>query len=163
MYSFDSTPMDPAGTETMICLKPVRRHTWSYHAVKAWYFAPSLKHYCVIKTTNESGAVLTTDTCKYNHHLIKTPTITSVNRIIKTKKHLATAIHFQNDMPHLRALITGNIAPISHQATDQKLEPPGHWYLEPEHSAELMAPISECEPPTLDPQPIYVNNNALSP
>ena len=26
-----------------------------------------------------------------------------------------------------------------------------------------MAPVSECEPPTLDPQPIPVNNNALSP
>ena len=61
MYSFDSTPMDPAGTETMICLKPVRRHTWSYHAVKAWYFAPSLKHYCVINTTNEAGTVRTND------------------------------------------------------------------------------------------------------
>ena len=26
-----------------------------------------------------------------------------------------------------------------------------------------MAPVSECDPPTLDPQPIPVNNNALSP
>ena len=86
MHSFDASPIAPVGTETMIHLKPVSRHTYSYHAVKDWHFAPLLNHYCVIKTTNEAGAVLTTDTCKYNHHLIKTPTITSVNRIIKTKK-----------------------------------------------------------------------------
>ena len=28
---------------------------------------------------------------------------------------------------------------------------------------ELMETVSECEPPTLDPQPIPVNNNTLSP
>ena len=26
-----------------------------------------------------------------------------------------------------------------------------------------MAPVSECDPPTIDPQHIPVNNNALSP
>ena len=64
MYSFDATPMAPVGNETMIRLKPMRQHTWSYHVVKAWYFAPSLKHYCVIKPTNEAGTVRTTDTWK---------------------------------------------------------------------------------------------------
>ena len=47
--------------------------------------------------------------------------------------------------------------------TEQQLEPPGHQYLEPEHIAELMAPVGEFELPTIDPQPIPVNNNALSP
>ena len=36
MFYFDATPMAPVGTETIIHLKPVRRHTWSYNAVKAW-------------------------------------------------------------------------------------------------------------------------------
>ena len=31
---------------------------------QAWYFAPSLKHYRVIKTTNMEGAVCKTDMCK---------------------------------------------------------------------------------------------------
>ena len=35
--------------------------------------------------------------------------------------------------------------------------------MEPEHSVELMEPVSEYQPPTLDPQPIPINNNALSP
>ena len=99
MYSFDATPMSPVGTEIMIHLKPVRSHTWSYHAFKAWYFAPSLKHYRVIKTTNEEGTVRKTDTWKYNHHSIKTPTVTAVNRIIKATKHLSTAIHCHNNAP----------------------------------------------------------------
>ena len=131
MCYFDATRMAPVGTETMIHLKPVRRHTWIYHTVKAWYFVPSLKQYRVIKTTNEAGTVRTTDTWKYNHHSIKTPTVTPVERITKATKYLATAIQFHNDAPqdelqaieHLRALIIGNSAPISHQATEQKLEP----------------------------------------
>ena len=84
--------MDPVGTETMIQLKPVHWQTWSYHAVKAWYFAPSLKQYVVIKTANEAGTVQTTDMWKYNHHSRKTPTVTPVNRIIKATKKLAAAI-----------------------------------------------------------------------
>ena len=99
MYSFDATPMAPVGTETMIHLNPVRWHTWSYHTVKAWYFAPSLKHYRLIKTTNEAGKVRTTDTWKYNHRSIKTPTVTPVNKIIKATKKLATAIQCHNEAP----------------------------------------------------------------
>ena len=91
--------MAPVGTETMIHLKPMRRHTWSYPEVKAWYFAPSLKHYPVIKTTNEAGTVHTTDMWKYNHHFIKTPTVTPVGRIMEAKKHLATAIQRHNNAP----------------------------------------------------------------
>ena len=87
MYYFDAILMSPVRTETMINLKPVRRYTWSYRAVKAWYFAPSLKQYCVIKTTNDAGMVRTTDTWKYNHHPIKNTTVTPVERIIKAKKH----------------------------------------------------------------------------
>ena len=132
MCYFDATRMAPVGTETMIHLKPVRRHTWIYHTVKAWYFVPSLKQYRVIKTTNEAETVRTTDTWKYNHHSIKTPTVTLVKKIIKATKHLATAIKFHNDAPqdelkateHLQALITGNSAPIIHRATYQQLEPP---------------------------------------
>ena len=86
MYSFDSTQMAPVGTEMMIHIKTVRRHKWSYHEVKARYVAPSLKHYRVIKTTSEAGALRTTDTWKYNHHYIKTPTITPVERIIKANQ-----------------------------------------------------------------------------
>ena len=99
MYSFDATPMAPVGTETAIHLKHVRWHTWSYHSVKVWYFALSLKHYCVIKTTNKAGAVCTTDTWKYNHHSKKNPTITPVDRIIKAIKKLATTIQCHNDAP----------------------------------------------------------------
>ena len=87
MYYFDAIPMAPVGTETMIHLKPMCWHTWSYHSVKAWYFAPSLKHYCVINTTNEAGTVHTTDIWKYNHHYIKTPTVTPVDIIIKATKN----------------------------------------------------------------------------
>ena len=99
MFYFDATPISLVGTETMIHLKPVLWHTWSYHAVKSWYFAPSLKHYRVIKTTNKARTVRTTDTWKYNHHSIKTPTFTPVDRIIKATKIFLTEIQCHNDAP----------------------------------------------------------------
>ena len=113
----------------------------------------------------------TTDTWKYKHHYIKTPTVTPVDRIIKATKNLATAIQCHNDAPqdelesieHLRDIIIGNSAPISHQATKQKFEPPVQRHLEPEHISGLTAPFGDFEPPTLVPQPIPVNNNAHAP
>ena len=151
IYSFDATPMAPVGTETMIHLNTVRFQAWSYHAVKAWYFKPSLKHCRVINTTNRAGTVRTTDTWKYNHHSIKNLTVTPVNRIIKVTKHLSTAIQCHNDAPqdelesieHLRALISGNSAPISHQATEHKVEPPVQQHLKLDHIVELMAPVGD--------------------
>ena len=102
---------------------------WSYHTVKAWYIATSLKQYRVINTTNEAGEVRTTDTWKYNHHYIKTTTITPVDRIIKATKKLATAVQCHNDAPqyeieaieNLRALIPGNSVPTIRQSTEQKV------------------------------------------
>ena len=99
MDYFNATPMAPVGTETMVHPNTIRWHTWSYHAVKAWYFAPSLEHYRFINTTNEAGTVRTTDTCKYNHRSMKIPTVTPVNKIIKATKHLETAIQCHNDDP----------------------------------------------------------------
>ena len=61
-YSFDATPMAPMSTEMLMHLKPVRRHSWGYHTLKAWYIGPSRKHYCVLKGVTYSGAVRLTDT-----------------------------------------------------------------------------------------------------
>ena len=91
--------------------------------------------------------------------------------IIKLTKKLEKAIQFHNEAPqdklqaieHLRALITGNSAPITHQATEQQVEPPGKQHLEPAHIVELMAPVGDFDPPSINTQPIPVNNNVHSP
>ncbi|KAL7480206.1 hypothetical protein ACHAW6_011040 [Cyclotella cf. meneghiniana] len=62
MFSFDATPMAPIGTECMVHVKPNRRHTWGYHSIKAWYFAPALNHYRCIKAVTDTGAVRLADT-----------------------------------------------------------------------------------------------------
>jgi hypothetical protein len=119
MYSFDATPMAPIGTEMLMHLKPIRRNTWAYHALKTWYFAPALKHYRVVKGVTEAGAVRLTDTWKFNHHSIKTPAISQIDRIVKATRHLATTIQGANDAPpdelaaieQLRALIANNSEP----------------------------------------------------
>ena len=119
MYSFDATPMAPVGTEMLMHLKPIRRNTWAYHALKTWYFAPALKHYRVVKGVTEAGAVRLTDTWKFKHHALRTPTVSPIDRIVKATQHLATAIQGANNAPpdelaaieHLRALISGNSTP----------------------------------------------------
>ena len=126
MYLFDATPIAPVGTETLIHLKPMRSHTWGYHALKAWYIGPSLKQYCVIKIVTDSGAVRLSETFKSKHHTITTPTVTPLDRIVKATRTLATAIKFRsNELPdelqaieHLRALITGNIIVPPNQAIE---------------------------------------------
>ena len=62
MYSSGATSVAPVGTETLIHIKPVRRQSWGYHAIQGWYFAPALKHYRIIKTVTDTGAVKLTGT-----------------------------------------------------------------------------------------------------
>ncbi|KAL7529464.1 hypothetical protein ACHAXR_002975, partial [Thalassiosira sp. AJA248-18] len=73
MHSFDATPMAPIGTEMLMHLKPIRQGTWDYHAIKAWYFVPALKHYRAVKRLLESGATRLTDTWKFKHHALPIP------------------------------------------------------------------------------------------
>jgi hypothetical protein len=91
-FSFDATPMAPIGTECMVYVKPSKQHTWGYHAIKAWYFAPALNHYRCVKVVTDTSTVRTTDTFKFLHHALSTPTITPTDRIITTTKHLKQAI-----------------------------------------------------------------------
>ena len=96
MYSFDATPMAPVGTEMLMHLKPIRRGTWDYHAIKAWYFAPALNHYRVVKGVLESGATRLTDTWKFSHHALPIPSISSTDRIVKATQNLTSVIQGAN-------------------------------------------------------------------
>jgi hypothetical protein len=132
MFSFDATPMAPIGTECMVHVKPSRRHTWGYHAIKAWYFAPALNHYRWIRVVTDTGAVHTTDTFTFLHHTIQAPTITAADRIIRATKHLKQAIDGHNTpapdeleaIAALKALITGS--PPDPLLPDPAVEPSPH-------------------------------------
>ena len=99
MFSFDSTPMAPIGTEVMIHIKPSHHQTWGYHAIRAWYFAPALSHYQCIKAVTEAGAVQVTDTFQFLHHNLPEPTISNTDRIVKATQQLMHAINGQNNPP----------------------------------------------------------------
>eukprot|EP00804_Cyclotella_cryptica_P006568 CCRYP_021174-RA/>CCRYP_021174-RA protein AED:0.46 eAED:0.46 QI:0/0/0/1/1/1/2/0/373 len=119
MYSFDATPMAPIGTECMIHIKPARRQTWGYHAIKAWYCAPALNHYRCIKAVTDTGAVRLTNTYKFLHHTLPTPSISDTNCIIKATQHLQRVINGQRStdgdeltaIQHLQAIISGAMCP----------------------------------------------------
>jgi hypothetical protein len=100
-------------------VKPSKRHTWGYHSMKAWYFAPALKHYRCIKVVTDAGAVRTTDTFKFLHHTLPVPKVSSTDRIVKATKHLRQAINDSTTtapdelqaIENLRALLLGSPQP----------------------------------------------------
>ncbi|KAL7479621.1 hypothetical protein ACHAW6_005346, partial [Cyclotella cf. meneghiniana] len=84
-------------TECMIHIKPSKRHTWGYHSMKAWYFAPALKHYCCIKVVTDTGAVRITDMFKFLHHTLPIPTVSSTNRIAGCLANKLLAQHLDKE------------------------------------------------------------------
>jgi hypothetical protein len=155
MFSFDATPMAPIGTECMIHVKPSRRHTWGYHSMKAWYFAPALKHYRCIRVVTDAGAVRITDTFKFLHHTLPVPKVSSTDRIVKATKHLRQAINDHTTtapdelqaIEHLRALLLGNPQPLP---LPEAVQPASPLQAE-EHASSLQAEENDLPPP--EPQP----------
>jgi len=149
-YSFDATPMAPMGTPMLMHLKPVRRGTWDYHAVKAWYYAPALKHYRVIKGVLESGATRLTDTWKFKHHALPIPSISQTDRIVKATQHLATVIEGANPSPpdeltaieNLRALISKSYVPSL--TSSPAILPTQEPTINPAEAPTEMLPINEA-------------------
>ena len=121
-YSFDATPMAPMGTEMLMHLKPVRRHLWGYHTLKAWYIGPARKHYRVIKGVTDSGAVRLTNTWKFKHNSLTVPTITATDRIVKAIQDLTAAIGERNKAPPEKT--RGNRGPSGDHLWEQRLNPP---------------------------------------
>ena len=100
MYLFDATPMAPIGTECLFHLKPLRRKTWDFHASNGWYVAPALKHHRVWQVVSKDiGAVRYTDTIKFKHHTLTTPSVPAADRLVKATKHLQDTIQGKNNSP----------------------------------------------------------------
>jgi hypothetical protein len=148
MFSFDRTPMAPIGTEVMIHIKPSRRQTWGYHAIRAWYFAPALNHYRCIKAVTEAGAVRVSDTFKFLHHSLPSLTISNTDRIVKATQHLIHTINGHPDAPpdelqaiqRLKDLITGV---TKHQPEP---EPPIKLQPDPNQPEVILTPEPTPEP-----------------
>ena len=99
IYSFYATPMAPVGTEILIHVKPIHRQLWVHHAMQGWYFAPTLKHYCVIKIVTDTGSFRLTDTFKSKHHAIKTPKVTPTDNVVKATQALSLSMQKRNHAP----------------------------------------------------------------
>ncbi|KAL7481807.1 hypothetical protein ACHAW6_007473 [Cyclotella cf. meneghiniana] len=92
MFSFNTTPMAHIVTECMIHIKPACGHTWSYHSIKAWYFALALNHYRCIKTVTDTGAVHLADIFNFLQHSLPTPTMSNADCITKAIRNLDNTI-----------------------------------------------------------------------
>jgi hypothetical protein len=62
-FLFNTTPLAPLGTEVLVHLNPSQRHTWGYHAAKAWYLSHAANHYrCIWVIMQDTGGECVTDT-----------------------------------------------------------------------------------------------------
>eukprot|EP00804_Cyclotella_cryptica_P009708 CCRYP_011254-RA/>CCRYP_011254-RA protein AED:0.28 eAED:0.25 QI:0/-1/0/1/-1/1/1/0/682 len=158
MFSFDRTPMARIGTEVMVHVKPNRRQTWGYHAIRAWYFAPARHHYRCIQVVTEAGAIRVSDTFRFLHHNLPIPTITHTDRITKATQHLIRVIDGHPGTPddelqaiqNLRVLITG--ATTSLNNTSPSIEPIST--IIKETATSLTPTLTNLVSPDPSPQPL---------
>jgi hypothetical protein len=124
--------------------------------LKAWYFAPALNHYRCIKAVTDTGKVRLTETFKFLHHTLPTPTVSDTDRIINATQQLKLAIEGKRDTPadelgaiqHLQAMITG-------AANTPTVEEPESIH-EPEQETTEPVPVHESEP---EPLPVHLQRN----
>eukprot|EP00804_Cyclotella_cryptica_P023052 CCRYP_000317-RA/>CCRYP_000317-RA protein AED:0.29 eAED:-0.50 QI:0/-1/0/1/-1/0/1/0/351 len=115
--------------KAMVHIKPNRRQTWGYHAIRSWYFAQARHHYRCIQVVTDAGAVRVSDTFQFLHHNLPNLAITHTDRITKATQHLIRTIDGHPDAPddelqaiqNLRDLLTG--ATTSHKDTTPTTEP----------------------------------------
>ena len=105
------------------------------------------------------------DTFKFNHHALTTPTVTPLNIIVNATRTIATAVQCRGDKPpdelqameHLRALTTGSIDAPSNQAIGATKQanntiitkpPPQDQEPDPETAPQPFAiapPVDDCD------------------
>eukprot|EP00804_Cyclotella_cryptica_P022689 CCRYP_012483-RA/>CCRYP_012483-RA protein AED:0.32 eAED:0.32 QI:0/0/0/1/0/0/3/0/684 len=168
MFSFDRTPMAPIGTKVMVHIKPNRRQTWGYHAIRAWYFAPARHHYRCIQVVTDAGAVRVSDTFRFLHHNLPNLAITHTDRITKAAQHLIRTIDGHPDAPddelqaiqNRRDLLAG--ATTSHKDTTPTTKPISIFHEEaPPSLAPTLTHLVSPDPsplliPThISPQPLH--------
>ena len=65
--------------------------------MNSWYFAPALKHYCIIKAVTETRDVRLSDTFKLKNHVLQAPRVSPTEFIVKYTQALAQIIEGKND------------------------------------------------------------------
>ena len=107
-FHFEATPMALPGTKTLVHAKPGSRLTWAFHAIDAWYVVPALDHYrCDVDVLADNGGERTTDTVKFQHHVVVVPRITPTDRVIQATRELTRAIRQEPTMAppeHIEAI-----------------------------------------------------------
>ena len=44
-FNYNTTPLDPPGTQVIVHGKPTVRGTWATHGLKVWFLGPSMEYY----------------------------------------------------------------------------------------------------------------------
>ena len=95
-FHFDTTPIDPPGSEVLMQEKPNQRRKFGFNAKKAWYIAPCFQHYRTFKVIMAStGAERISDTVRFKNHAIPIPQLTPADRILEVASQLDSAIKQQ--------------------------------------------------------------------
>ena len=92
-FHFEATPMAPPGTKSLIHENPGKRLTWAFRALYKWYVGLAIQRYwCYIIVMTDYWGEQTTDTVKFEHHVVIVPWVKTTDRIIQSMRELSSAI-----------------------------------------------------------------------
>ena len=113
-------PLAPLGCATQCFVDTDDRTSWGPNSIDSWYIGTSDKHYrCYDVFAKHTKAVRTTDTIKFMHKWITSPTVQAADIVVAAAERLTDAL--QNNIPDCLGESSleelERLADIFHQAT----------------------------------------------
>ena len=92
-FYYDATPLGPLGFLVMIYKKTSNRKSWDFCCKEGWSVGVLFEHYlCQLVIPADVREINVSDTVKFLHHFITTPTLTPEDRILHGINTLSSAI-----------------------------------------------------------------------
>ena len=114
-YDYNSTPIAPPGTQSLLHLKNNQRGTWAPKAINAWYIGPCMSHYrCLNFYVPSTAGERVSDTAQLYPTMVETPTWTQIDEIIDAATALTAALQ-----PTFKSNLTSTLKLAQYRALRQ--------------------------------------------
>ena len=98
VHDYNRMPLAPLGCATQCFVDTDDRTSWGPNSIDSWYIGTSDKHYrCYDVFAKHTKAVRTTDTIKFMHKWITSPSVQAADVVVAAAERLTDAL--QNNIP----------------------------------------------------------------
>ena len=105
-FTFDATPMGPAGCKVLIHAKPAVRRSWDFRVHDGYHLGPALSHYrCYRVLTKTSKAVLITDAVRFRPHKPLLPAPTMNDKLLHALHRIDSTLATNAETPSTTQLL----------------------------------------------------------